>query len=288
MIDGALIDSHVHLWDPETFPMPWLEDAPSLRQAYDVYAYERHVKGLPIGGFVYVEVGVAPQFALLEARRAVELGGRDARLHGIIAAAPLEFGAGVRTYLDELRALGPLIKGVRRNLQDEADASYCLQPDFLRGIHLLADFGFSFDICIRSHQMPSVIEMARRCPEVRFVLDHLGKPAIERHELDPWREHLRQLAECPNVWCKLSGLVTEAQRNSWQPAQLKNYVDCALSVFGSSRLMFGSDWPVLLQSSTYARWAETLDALIADVPQRGQREIWSDTARRCYRLEAGS
>lgn len=287
MIDDALIDSHVHLWDPETFPMPWLEDAPSLRQTYDVDTFTRQVAGLPLDGFVYVEVGVAPQFAVLEARRAVELGERDARLRGVIAAAPLEFGAGARSYLEELRALGPLIKGVRRNLQDEADTSFCLQSDFVRGVHLLADYDFSFDVCIRRHQMPAVVEMVRRCPEVRFVLDHLGKPAIERHEFNPWREHLRQLAALPNVWCKLSGLVTEAQFYTWRPAQLKIYVDHALSVFGSSRLMFGSDWPVMLQSSTYAHWAETLDALIADLPPPSQREIWSETARRCYRLEAG-
>ncbi len=288
MIEGTLVDAHVHLWDATTFPMPWLEEAPSLRHTYDIDIFSRQVEGIPLEGYVYVEVGVAPQFALLEARRAVELGKRDARLHGVVAAAPLEFGASVRSYLEELRALGPLIKGVRRNLQDEADASYCLRPDFLRGVSLLAEYGYSFDICIRQHQMPAVVEMVRRCPEVHFVLDHLGKPAIQQHELDPWRAQVEQLAACPNVSCKLSGLVTEADLQRWHLEDLRPYVDHAIAAFGAHRSMFGGDWPVMLQATTYARWVATLDALIADMPQQEQREIWSETARRCYRLDAGS
>jgi L-fuconolactonase len=268
--------------------MPWLAEVPAANRAFGPETYAEQVAGQSVAAFVYVEVGVAPQFALLEARRAVMMARREPRLRGIVAAAPLEYGERARSYLDALRALGPLMKGVRRNLQDETDADCCLRPDFLRGIHLLAERDFSFDLCIRHHQMPAAIAMARQCPEVRFILDHLGKPAIQRRELDPWRAHLEQLAACPNVSCKLSGLVTEANLQQWRPEDLRPYIDHAVAVFGSQRLMFGSDWPVMLQATTYPRWVETLDLLIARLPPERRLDIWENTARRAYSLDEAS
>src|SRR5437868_4269781 len=151
MFDTPIIDSHVHLWDPNRFPMPWLDTVPALNHAFDVEMYREHTSNLPVVGMVYVEVGVAPAFALLEAQHVVEVARHDTRLRGIVAAAPTEYGERARSYLDALRELSPLIKGVRRNLQDEADASYCLRSDFMRGVTLLSEYDLSFDICVRHH-----------------------------------------------------------------------------------------------------------------------------------------
>ena len=279
-----LVDAHVHLWNPQHFPMPWLDHTPALNKPFELSDYPRQSAGCTIAALVSVEVDVAPHYALLEARWAADLAVHDARLQGIVAAAPVEHGEQVRAYLDALQATSPLIKGVRRNLQDEPDAAFCLQEDFVQGIRLLPTYGFSFDLCIRHWQLPAVVELVRRCPDTHFILDHLGKPAIKAHLLDPWREHLAQLAALPNVCCKISGLVTEADQHRWAPEELAPYVAHALEVFGEDRVVFGGDWPVLLLAASHDRWVETLDALTQHLSPAAKRKLWKENARRFYRL----
>jgi L-fuconolactonase len=284
MPERAIVDAHVHLWDVGQFPRPWLSELPELNRTLDLAAYQDQVAEVPITGMVYVETDVAPQYALLEARWAVSLAGADARLVGVVAAAPLHDGLRDRTYLEALAALGPLIKGVRRNLQDEFDPACCLRPGFIEGVRLLESYGYSFDICIRHDQLPAVTELVRTCPEVTFILDHLGKPAIREGRLDPWRGQIAALAALPNVACKLSGLVTEADWRRWQTDDLAPYVSHALQVFGPDRVLFGSDWPVVTLASSYGRWVETLAALTGHLSEGDQRLLWGDNARRWYRL----
>lgn len=240
----SIIDAHVHLWNPDIFNMPWLEDVPTLRRTFGLQQYREQTRRLPIVGMVYVEVGVDPRQALREAYHALELAQEETRLQAIVAAAPVELGTSVRGHLEALVALSPLVKGVRRNIQDEAEPDFCLRPDFVEGVRLLAEYGLSFDLCIRHRQLRSVVELVRKCPDTRFILDHLGKPDIKQHVLDPWREHLAQLAALPNVWCKVSGLVTEADPRRWTPDDLAPYVAYTLEVFGEDRVVFGGDWPL--------------------------------------------
>src|SRR5689334_9102156 len=154
-----VVDAHVHLWNPDQFRMSWLTDIPALNRPYGLQDYREQTRSLPITGMVYVEVGVDPQQALLEARHVVELARDEPRLQAIVAAAPVERGAAVREYVEALVSLSPLIKGVRRNIQDEAEPDFCLQPDFVTGVRLLAEYGLSFDLCIRHWQLPAVIEL---------------------------------------------------------------------------------------------------------------------------------
>jgi L-fuconolactonase len=279
-----ILDAHVHLWNPDLFSMPWLAGIPALRRPYGLQEYREQTRGLPINGMVYVEVGVDPRQALREAQYVVELAREEPRLQAIVAAVPVEHGDRMRTHLMALQSISPLIKGVRRNLQGEADPTFCLQPDFVRGVQLVAEYGFSFDICIRHHQLPMVVEVVRQCPDTRFILDHLGKPGIKDHVLDPWREHLAQLAALPNVWCKVSGLVTEADPQHWTPDDLAPSLAYALEVFGEDRVVFGGDWPVLLLASSYDRWIETLDSLTRHLSPEAKRKLWAENARHFYRL----
>ncbi len=284
MPDASIVDTHVHLWNPSLFPMPWLTEIAMLNRPFGLAEYNAQTTDLPISGMVYVEVDVAPQFALLEAEYITALATREPRLQGIVVTAPVQYGEQVRVYLDAIQRLGPLIKGVRRNLQGEAALDYCLQAPFIQGVQLLADYGYSFDICIRHEQLPAVTELVRCCPDVTFILDHCGKPNIREQMLDPWRIDLERFAMLPNVCCKLSGLITEADVQAWQFTHLFPYVAHALTVFGEQRMLFGGDWPVLLQADSYRGWFKTVTQLLADLPETAQCAILRENAIRYYRL----
>jgi L-fuconolactonase len=286
MAIDSIVDTHMHLWNPERFRMLWVDGDPLLNQRYTVDVYTEQTAGIPVEAMVFVECGVEPQYAFLEAQWVVACAQADARIQGIVAACPVEFGLRARSYIEALVALDARIKGVRRNIQDEKDADFCLQPDFVRGVQLLSEYELSFDLCIRHWQLPAVTALVRLCPETQFILDHLGKPNAKEHVLDPWRDQLRELAVLPNVACKISGLVTEAEHSTWKVDDLAPYVAHVLDVFGEDRVVFGGDWPVMLLASSYARWFETMQALTASRTETAQRKLWNENARRLYRLES--
>jgi L-fuconolactonase len=279
-----IIDAHVHLWNPGQFSMPWLVDVPQLNRPYSLHDYHEQTQNLPIMAVVYVEVGVEAQEALREAHYIAALAREEPRLQAIVAAAPVERGAAVRGHLESLVAISSLIKGVRRNIQDEMEPGFCLRPDFVAGVRLLAEYNLSFDLCIKHWQLPDVIELVRLCPDTAFILDHLGKPAIKQQQLDPWQADLRKLAALPNVVCKISGLVTEADHERWRPIDLEPFINVALETFGEARILFGSDWPVVLLASPYRRWYETLEALTASLSLPARRKLLAENAQRFYRL----
>ncbi|HWQ16187.1 MAG TPA: amidohydrolase family protein [Roseiflexaceae bacterium] len=284
MPDHPIVDAHLHLWDPRRFRMTWLDGNELLDRPYGLAEYRAHTGGLDIAAMVYLQVDVEPAYGLLEARWAAEQAREDPRIGAIVAYAPVEHGEVARSYLEALVAVDPRVRGVRRILQGEADPQFCLRPGFVRGVQILPEYGLSFDICIYHHQLPAAVELVRRCPQTSFMLDHLAKPDIRGRALDPWREHMRQMAALPNVLCKISGAVTEADHQRWQAEDLRPYVDHALACFGEDRVCFGGDWPVVLLASSYRRWVETLDALTAHLSPDARRKLWAENAQRFYRL----
>ncbi len=286
MIDFPIVDAHVHLWDTEEYDYPWLDGIPILNRPFLLHDYDRLRGDVEVERMVFVQAEMRERTPREESDWISGLAENDERLQAVVAWAPIESGAGVEAHLAAL-AENKLVKGVRRILQGEVDPDFCLKPEFVEGVRLLGRYDFSFDICINHTQMGGVIGLVERCPDVRFVLDHIGKPDIRGGFFEPWATQLATLARYAYVDCKVSGLVTEADHHRWTAEDLKPYIDHVIECFGFDRLMYGSDWPVACQASDYPRWVETLgNALEALGADRGEIEaLFRETAIRVYRLE---
>ena len=280
-----MIDTHVHLWKPNQLSYPWLEDEPTLNQDYLLSDLGKESEGTIEDGFIFVQAGTSEEDFLKEAQWISSLAELSApKILGIVAGASIESGTNVLADLKNLADLG-LVKGVRRLIQGEPDDNFCSRPEFIDGLQCLPRFGLSFDICIYHRQLPSVLKMVEQCPEVHFILDHLGKPGVKLGVMDPWKEQIRELSSFKNVDCKISGLITEADHKNWKRSALDPYIEHVLECFGPSRVMYGSDWPVINLAGGYVLWLEILRNII---PQADHAAFFHDNARRIYRLGAAS
>ncbi|HEY5551158.1 MAG TPA: amidohydrolase family protein [Opitutaceae bacterium] len=275
------VDSHMHFWDLGRFRYSWLDEHPSIAGRHTPENIDAEAGPLAPSQIVFVECG-APW--LEEVRWIESLAAREPRIAAIVAHCPMNTGAGTEAAIAGLRR-HPLVRGVRHNIQDETDPRYCASDAFVAGVRMLAGTGLSFDICCKHGQLPAVVELVRRCPDTRFVLDHFGKPAIAIGQLDPWRADIAVLAALPNIVCKLSGIITEADHARWTIDDLRPFVDHVLATFGPGRLLFGGDWPVAKLAGSYTRWLETARLLVSHLPPGDQAAIFSTNARRAYRLD---
>ncbi|WP_422755890.1 amidohydrolase family protein [Micromonospora sp. WMMD708] len=279
------VDAHHHLWVRARHPQPWID--PTTMAAIDA-------------DFTPADLARVTRAAGVTETVLVQANSTEAEtvdLLGVATDHPLVRGVvgwldvttpDVVDRLARLRAArgGHLLVGVRYSVQDEPDPGFLDRADVRRGITAVGAAGFAFDLLVRQHQLGAAGRLARDLPEVRFVLDHLGKPALGGTDLDDWARDLRALAAPANTTAKLSGLVTEVHRSSWTPRDLRPAVEHALDAFGPDRLMFGSDWPVCLLASTYDRWVDTLAELLDPLGDDERAAIWRHTARRVYRPES--
>jgi L-fuconolactonase len=283
MIDHPIIDSHIHLLDQKRFAYPWLKGAPSLKRDWTPDDLAVSAKPYEIEGFVFVEVDVDMPQHLDEADWIDGLAKRDPRVLGSVACLPLERGAAIEPEMARLAELGA-VRGVRRLIQNQPDPEYVLRVGFLEAMRLLTKYNLSFDICVFHQQLPNTLKMMRLCPEVAFVLDHIGKPDIKAGLADPWRANMRDMAALPNVVCKLSGLTTEADHRTWSREQLRRYVDHVVECFGPDRILYGGDWPVSELAGSYLQWLATLDWATAGFSPADKRKLFRDNAVKAYRL----
>ncbi|MGE0240323.1 MAG: amidohydrolase [Parvibaculaceae bacterium] len=284
MPDYPIVDAHVHLCDPARLGYGWMKHAPSLNRRVLPADVAQAATPVEIDRFVFVEVDVDLPQHLDEAEWVAGLAATDRRIAAMVASLRLEHGEAVSGELDRLRRT-TLLRGIRRLIQAETDPDFCIRPGFIAGLKLLAPHDLSFDICILHHQLPSVVRMVEQCPEVRFVLDHIGKPEIRSGLLDPWRRHLAELARLPNVFCKISGVVTEADHANWTRDEVRPYIVHAIESFGFERVMYGGDWHVLGLASPYPRWVEVVDWVVAGATAEEKRKLFRDNAIRFYRLD---
>ncbi|HCN10673.1 MAG TPA: amidohydrolase [Lentisphaeria bacterium] len=281
MPEFPITDTHVHLAGKDALQYAWLEDNGALSGTYELANYDIACGDIDVGSIVFMECGGEPYAN--EVEWVMTLAEQDPRVKGILARIPIEEGEPIVPTL-EAWAVNPLVKGVRRLIESE-DVEFCLQQAFIDGVNLLPQFGLSFDICINHRHLANVLKFVAQCPDVQFILDHIGKPGIRDGLFEPWKSEIRQLAEFPNVTCKVSGVVTEAHHNSWTRDDVRPYVEHVIECFGFDRVTYGSDWFVQTLASTYPRWVETLDWIVADCSDDEQRKLYDTNAKRIYRVD---
>jgi L-fuconolactonase len=279
---AAVVDSHVHFWDPGALEYPWLSELPSLRRPFGPAEFASAAAGVPLEGVVFVECNCAPEQSLGEVEAVGRLAEEDPRILGIVAFADLAAPEPLGPRLDRLQGQ-PLVRGIRHNIQG-TEPGFCLRPAFVEGVREAGRRGLTFDLCATHDQLADVVELCRLCPETRLVLDHCGKPGIREHLLDPWRARMRELAELPHLWCKLSGLLTEADHAAWAEEELVPYADHVAETFGPERLMYGGDWPVVTLAGTYREWYQFTRRFTGGWSAAERAAFYGGNALRCYDL----
>ncbi len=275
------IDTHVHFWHPQRLSYSWLRDIPLLNRPYEVQDYPAQ----ETEALVFLECDADPGQSLEEISFVEQQAQRDSRVRAIVAHAPLEQGRAVEPLLERIVNASSKIRGIRRILQSLPDPNTLLRnPAFIDGVRLLGRFGLHFEITVNSTQMDPVIEFVRKLPEIPMILDHCGKPGIRDGHLAAFQHHASELARCPNVHCKLSGLTTEADHRHWNDEQLIPYIDIALQAFGPDRLLYGSDWPVCLLATSIPRWIGVLERALKGCSQAQLRKVFRENANALYRL----
>lgn len=287
MPDFPIIDAHVHLYDPSAVDYPWMAGVPALNAPHPPDRFNDSLGGVEVEALVFVEVDAGPGAHMNEARFISDLREKTPLIRGMVASMPLEDGPEAVAVDLAAWAATPGARGVRRLIQKHADEpGWSLREPFVEAVKSLDAHDLSFDICLFHPQMKDAITLVRACPDVRFVLDHIGKPGIRDGLSDPWRDDIAVLAREPNVWCKISGVVTEADHEAWTTDQVAPYIAHAISCFGYQRSMFGGDWPVSTLATTYRRWVDVVDGVVANATAEERERLYRGTAREFYRLGA--
>lgn len=274
-----IVDAHHHLWDPVLADYPWMTDeVAAIRRSFGPDDLEPLLREHGIDGTVLVQA----RASLDETRWLLELADTVPFVRGVVGWIDLTDPDAARV-LDELR--GRRLVGIRHQVQDEPDPEWLLRPDVQRGIAAVGEAGLTYDFLVRARELPAALETVRAHPGVRFVVDHLAKPPVRDGSTGVWAEALGAIARLPNVSCKLSGLVTEADWSGWRREELLPYLQRALDWFGPERSLFGSDWPLCLLAADYAGVLDLLRAALDGLDESERAAVLGGTAVRVYNLD---
>ena len=272
------IDSHQHFWTYDPVEYPWIKPDWSIRRSFSPSDLAPLLQSSGLHGSVAVQA----RQSLRDTEWLLGLAEENPSIAGVVGWVDLR-AAQVR---EQLAAFLPNRKfvAVRHIVQDEPDDAFMLGGDFQRGIAALREFDLAYDLLVFPRQLPASIELVRRFPEQRFVLDHIAKPLIKDGQLEPWATLIQELAKAPNCFCKLSGMVTEARWHAWKPADFTPYLDIVWQAFGPERLMIGSDWPVCLLSGEYGETMSIVQNFLQQFSRDDREKVMGANAIRFYRL----
>jgi len=273
------IDAHHHLWRYSAEEYAWLDEPmKELRRDFLPENLMREIAAAWIDGTVAVQARQTMEETRWLLRQADECGA----IRGVVGWAPIA-GEGFPEVMEEFEDW-PKLKGLRHIIQGEKDENYILREDFNSGIRAMLGSGLVYDILIYERHLPQAIEFVDEHPQQIFVLDHMAKPMIAAGVMEPWAQRMRELGERENVWCKVSGMVTEAEWTGWNAETLRPYLDVVVDAFGVERLMAGSDWPVCLVACEYGRWFEVLRDHFAGFSDTERDAVFGTTAMNVYGL----
>jgi L-fuconolactonase len=273
-----MIDSHQHFWRYEPAQYPWIRPDWPLRRNFLPEDLAPLLRAAKLDGCVAVQA----RQSIEETRWLLGLAAEHGFIKGVVGWVDLRS----ENLTEQLTAFANNARfvGVRHVVQDEPDNNFLLRPKFVRGIAELRFFDLAYDLLIFPHQLPPAIQLVRKFPRQRFVLDHIAKPYIKRKDLWPWAGHIRELAQCPNVFCKVSGMVTEADWSGWKKADFTPYLDAVFEAFTPRRIMYGSDWPVCLLSAGYPRVHDLAASYCQKLSASEQERVFGGTTAEFYRL----
>lgn len=278
-MDLVCIDAHQHLWRYLPPGPAWMADGMEvLRRDFLL----DDLRAVTTNASVTHTIVVETERTIEETEWLSKVAASNDLICGVVGWAPLTSST-IVSQLERIASL-PKMKAIRHPIHDEADDEFVLRDDFNRGISALKQFDLGYDILIFGKHLPQTIQFVDRHPDQIFILDHVAKPRIRDRALSPWRENIRELALRPNVYCKISGMVTEDHWHSWSYDSLHCYFETVLEAFTPRRLMFGSDWPVVTLASSYQRWMDTVRGAIAQLSTAERERIFSRTAIEAYRL----
>ena len=281
-VRSVIVDAHHHFWDPATADYPWLtDDLTAIRRAFgpDDLAPLLHAAG------VDATVLVQTRSSVEETVEFLEVAGSTPWIRGVVGWVDLT-DPGVDEALSRLRAGpgGERLAGIRHQAHDEPDPEWLIRYDVIAGIEAVGRAGLAYDLLVRPRELPAALALARRLPDVQFVIDHIAKPPIASGAMEPWASGIAPFGTLEHVACKVSGMATEADWARWTLADLQPYVDHVLHVFGPDRLLFGSDWPVCLLAASYGQVLDAARVALAGLTQEEQAAVFGGTAARIYRL----
>ncbi|MGC5567869.1 amidohydrolase family protein [Streptomyces sp. FR-108] len=285
----ALVDAHHHVWDLDVRPQPWLDEAGNepIRRNFGPHALLSAATKPIAQRRLTSTVVVQCVSSVPETRELLALADGTPLIGAVVGWADLTSPV-VGDVLDDLRS-GPggrYLRAVRHLVQGESDPYWLQRPDVERGLRAVGARGLGYDVLVRSHQLPQAVRLAQRLPGLPLVLDHAGKPPLARRDLSDWSRLVRALAGHSQVRCKVSGLITEADHETWTIDDIRPAWDVLLSVFGPERLMFGSDWPVANLAGGWNRWAATVEELLHGCSGSEVHAVLAGTATAFYRLDS--
>ncbi|MCW3805856.1 amidohydrolase family protein [Plebeiibacterium marinum] len=274
-----VIDSHHHFWKYNTAEFGWIDDRMSrIRRDFLPGDLLSEIKEAGVEGVVTVQA----RQSLLETDWLLEVAKAHDFIRGVVGWLPIQNGDFYK-WLERYCCYQKLV-GLRHVVQDEPDERFILGRNFNEGIKKITEAGLVYDILVFDKHLPCVIEFVKSHPNQLFVLDHIAKPKIREGYLSPWKENMKQLAALDNVYCKISGMVTEADFENWREEDLQPYFDVVLELFSPDRLLFGSDWPVCLVGIKYGRWVELVKKQVKRLSEDEQDAILKQNAIRVYGL----
>jgi L-fuconolactonase len=278
----VIVDAHHHFWNPATADYPWLtDDLAPIRRAFGPADLEPDLLAAGVDATVLVQT----RSSLEETVDFLAVAGETPFVRGVVGWVDLT-QPGVGDTIAELRERpgGGHLVGIRHQAHDEPDPAWLTRDDVVRGIAAVGRAGLVYDLLVRARELSAALDLARRLPDVRFVIDHVAKPPIAVGALEPWASLIAPFRDLDHVACKLSGMVTEADWASWTPTELRPYVERVLETFGPDRLLFGSDWPVGLLAASYGQVVDTTRTLLHDLDRDELAAVLGATAARVYRL----